>query len=380
VLYGISERLLPGLVSLSASVTGEGRLEQPLSYHNAMGLLAALGIVLVVRIAGDPTRAPWGRTVAAAATPVLALALFLTLSRAGLGVALAGLALLVLLVRTRPQLEAAALAVGAGLPLALSANWLDAVRTRASPLAEREHQGLEMLVILVVFAGLAAAIVALRATRAGPPPRRYGLPRGTAALVVVVLALAPATVVVATSAGSNRNTEAQPTSAATARRLASLDSTRYDVWRVALRGFGAHPVRGTGSSGFETLWREERPRSGPLLYFFFRDAHSLYLKTLAELGLVGFALLALWLSGVGAAALAAYRRDPGFAAGPIAAIAVWAIHAELDWDWEMPGVTLVALVLAGALIARVERAEPGRPATQAAPVEASEADAVPVRL
>jgi len=27
------------------------------------------------------------------------------------------------------------------------------------------------------------------------------------------------------------------------------------------------------------------------------------------------------------------------------------VHAGLDWDWEMPAVSLVALLLAGALIA-----------------------------
>jgi hypothetical protein len=66
---------------------------------------------------------------------------------------------------------------------------------------------------------------------------------------------------------------------------------------------------------------------------------------------VGLALLALVLGGVALAARAALRRDAVLAAGWCAATATWAIHAGLDWDWEMPAVTLVALVLAGALIA-----------------------------
>jgi hypothetical protein len=39
------------------------------------------------------------------------------------------------------------------------------------------------------------------------------------------------------------------------------------------------------------------------------------------------------------------------AAGPIAAFVVYVAHAPLDWDWEMPAVTLVAMILAGQLLA-----------------------------
>jgi hypothetical protein len=42
------------------------------------------------------------------------------------------------------------------------------------------------------------------------------------------------------------------------------------------------------------------------------------------------------------------------AAGACAALTAWALHAGLDWDWEMPGLTLVAIVLAGLLIAAAD--------------------------
>ncbi len=59
--YGISERLLPGLLHFQRSVSAQGRLEQPLTYWNAMGELAALGVVLCARLAGDATRPRWLR-------------------------------------------------------------------------------------------------------------------------------------------------------------------------------------------------------------------------------------------------------------------------------------------------------------------------------
>ena len=56
VAYGLSERLLPGVFELERSASAAGRLEQPLTYWNAMGLISALGFVLAARVAGDPDR------------------------------------------------------------------------------------------------------------------------------------------------------------------------------------------------------------------------------------------------------------------------------------------------------------------------------------
>jgi hypothetical protein len=52
------------------------------------------------------------------------------------------------------------------------------------------------------------------------------------------------------------------------------------------------------------------------------------------------------------------RLDPGLAAGPAAGLAVWLVHATLDWDWEMPALTLVAIALAGMLCAAADREKP----------------------
>ena len=46
------------------------------------------------------------------------------------------------------------------------------------------------------------------------------------------------------------------------------------------------------------------------------------------------------------------------AAGPIAGFVVYVAHAPLDWDWQMPAVTLVAIVLAGALLAGAAAQDP----------------------
>jgi O-antigen ligase len=156
------------------------------------------------------------------------------------------------------------------------------------------------------------------------------------------VALAALAFVVA-AAQEGRRTE--PVSSATPTRLASIQSNRYDYWRVAARTFVRHPLAGTGSGGFAVEWLRERPIRESA-----RNAHSLYLETAAELGLVGLAALALFAGGIASAARRALLRARPAAAGPLAGLSLLAFHAGIDWDWQIPAVTLVALTLAAALL------------------------------
>jgi hypothetical protein len=65
----------------------------------------------------------------------------------------------------------------------------------------------------------------------------------------------------------------------------------------------------------------------------------------------------------------ARRLHPELAPGACAGVAVWGLHATIDWDWQLPAVTLPAIVLAGALIALSEApgAEPAVAAASGAP-------------
>ena len=138
--------------------------------------------------------------------------------------------------------------------------------------------------------------------------------------------------------------------------------------------WAAHPLAGVGASGFRVEWRRERTVADPA-----RDAHSLPLETLAELGLVGFALLAAWAAGVAHVASAAWRAAPR-CAGPAAALVLWVVHACLDWDWEMPALTLVALALAAALLAQAEAlSAPAAPADSGARTRGRRARRAPDR-
>jgi O-Antigen ligase len=336
-LYGLSERLLPDLFELTRSRAALGRLDQPLTYWNAMGAWAAIGLVLCARLAGDLERRPAMRAVAAAAAAPLGVAIALSFSRGAIAAALVGLGFLVALDPRRPTVLAVAVAsVAAGLAGAAAAA-LPAVRTLEGA---RASEGLVLLAVLAALGAVAAVMASLsaRAGEAAPRGSRRGL---IAAAVVVSLGLAGA------AAALERGT---PEAGATATRLSSTASNRYSYWEVAASAFADAPLRGHGSGSFAADWLRERDVDEVV-----RDAHSLELETAAELGLVGLALLGLLAGGVVAAAVVALGRDRAVAAAPVAALAAWAAHSALDWDWEMPALTLVAVLLAGVLMGAADR-------------------------
>ena len=344
--YGLSGRLLPGLVDLDQSLTAAGRLEQPLTYWNAMGALAAIGLTLSVRIAGDAQRQVWLRSASAAASPLLGLGVYLSFSRGAIAALVAGLLVLAALVPERGQIRAVGVAAVATLLAALAANLLPGVESLSG--SSQERDGLIGLVVLVALA-TGCAVLQLRAARSPAREWQLRLPRRLAVAAIVIAAAAGVTLL---ALALDRGSGSGP-AAAGAGRLSETGSNRYDYWEVALRSFGDEPLRGTGSAGFRVEWLREREIDETV-----QDAHSLYLETAAELGLVGLGFLALLIGGVAAAARAVLRDDRELAVGWTAAVVVFVVHAGIDWQWEMPAVTLPELVLAGALLARAEVVRP----------------------
>lgn len=353
--YGLSERMLPGVLHFARSVSAEGRLEQPLTYWNAMGELAALGLVLCARIAGDAARPRWLRAAAAAASAPLGLGLYISFSRGAVFAFAAGLVTLVLVAPVREQLVAAGIALGATVLAAVAAAPSHGITGLAGSLATREREGAITLVVVVVIA-LVAAGAQVVCTRSGWGQGALSLPAGAP---WIATALICAGLAVAIVVGAKETSRASTPLAGGATRLVTLQSNRYDYWRVALRAFASAPLQGVGAGGWSVYWLRWRHVND-----FASDAHSLELQTLAELGVVGAGLLLALLVGVGLAARRALSSDPTrtAAAGAVAALVVYLAHSPLDWDWQMPAVTLVAVVLAGAVLAAADSVtEPSGP-------------------
>lgn len=340
-VYGLSERLLPGLIELDRSNQSAGRLEQPLTYWNAYAIMAAVGLVLAVRVAGDPARGRFTRSIMAGAAVPLGLGVYLSFARGALAAVALGLLVLVVLVPSiGPMLRSAVTVVVATAVASLVASRLPTVES----LAERNSgDGLVMLIVLAVLTIAAGALVAPRTSR-----RRLALPSVDVSRPVTLGAVLIAIVVggLVLVAFEGKPEGASPVAGADPGRLGSIDTNRYRYWEVAATSLTEHPLRGLGSGGFATAWLREPDRvdaSG--------DAHSLYLETAAELGVVGLAFLLLVVGGVGVCLVRLFRRDPAGATGLAAGLVAWSFHAGLDWDWEMPAVTLPALLLASAAVA-----------------------------
>jgi hypothetical protein len=122
---------------------------------------------------------------------------------------------------------------------------------------------------------------------------------------------------------------------------------RASLWRVAWHQFERHVAVGSGAGTFALAWVRSglvAARGGAL------DAHSLYLETLAELGLVGLTLLLVFLL----LPLAHLKLRTGAAPVAAGAYVVFLVHAGLDWDWEMPAVVLAGLCCGAAALASSE--------------------------
>jgi hypothetical protein len=229
-----------------------------------------------------------------------------------------------------------------------------------SPLTLASRDGHRLAVLLVLLAaGAALAVTVLAALTRGvsfsPAARRaYGVVLAT---VVVVGAFAvfahygsPATLA---RKGYDSFTSSSPAASTNLnQRLFTLASPRKAVWHTAWRDVKAHPLLGSGAGTFERFWLRHRTSGGKV-----RDAHSLYLETLAELGPVGLFLLLIVLAMPVVAAIRARRRR--FVPLAFGAYTAFLVHAGVDWDWEVPAVTIAGL-LCGASILLAARSSAAR--------------------
>src|SRR3954471_391772 len=93
-------RILPHVWHTSPGVANN-RLGFPLTYWNALGLLAAIGLILTLALTTSDRENRWARAIAAAAIPVLTTTMLFTFSRGAIGATLVGVVAYVLFARQR---------------------------------------------------------------------------------------------------------------------------------------------------------------------------------------------------------------------------------------------------------------------------------------
>ncbi len=354
---GLITRVLPEVWPIERNVSDE-RLSYPITYWNALGLVAALGIVLSAFITTDE-REPWPmRVLGAAALPVLGATLLLTFSRGAILATVIALVVFAVVGRPRgllPGIVAAVPATAIAVVLTYRADLLGTERY-SSAMGIAQGKDAALAIGLCVAGALLLRLLLLPADRAIAEfhlPTRVRRPvtagaAGAAVVGCVVLALAldaPSYV----QRQYDRFVEgATPNTGTSRERLNNpANNGRLSLWRVARAAWGRERLHGAGAGTYQTLWDRHRREAESAT-----DGHSLYLEVLAELGVVGLALLAVAMAMI-LARLAFLARGPDRAAyAAILAMALcWCLHAAVDWDWEMPAVTLPFFALGGLALA-----------------------------
>ena len=355
-LYALATRLFPGRVGGAYDPSSGYQLAEPLGYWNALGILAAIAILLAGGFAAHGGHVAI-RALAAASLVVLLATLYFTFSRGALVALALGTVVQVVVDPRRARLLGTGLVVGApALVGVLLASRYHALTSAGDSLTTAQREGRELAWFLAALA-IVAAVVSLCLHFAD---RRVRLPAAAGRVLVVGVALAAVVVAVGavlaaggpvTLATDTRDAfrgSPTPDEGDLNRRLLSVSGNgRSDYWRVARSMVRDEPLLGAGAGSFEAHWFRERS-----VAFHARDAHNLYLETLAELGPVGLGLLLATLA-LPLPALRATRRL-AYAPAAAAAYAAYLVHACVDWDWELPAVTVPAIFCAAVLLA-IER-------------------------
>ena len=359
-LCSLITRALPNLWPVAPNIANE-RLSYPVSYWNALGLLASLGILACLHLASDLRERLSGRVLATMAIPVLASTLFFTFSRGGILAGAIGLVAYLVLGRTR-GLPSALIASVPSTAIALKTDYDANLLATPDPtthaaVAQGHHVAL-VVAVCVVLAGILRLVclpldTAIRDWHL--PVNVRGRVLGTAGATGLVAALALIFALHVPHAVAHQydrfvhGTNLPNYSNDLRQRLTDPGNNgRILHWRVAWHGFQGSEFHGQGAGTYAVLWARKRPTQLKVL-----NAHSLYLEVLDELGVVGMVLLGVSLVVMLAGSLTRARGPQRGVYAAIFAIGVaWAVHAGVDWDWQMPVITLPVLALGAAALAR----------------------------
>jgi hypothetical protein len=349
--FSLTTRLFPGQIRVyDASLVY--RLAQPIGYWNALAIFTAMGTILALGFAARG-RLVAVRAIAAALLPVLFLTFYFTFGRAGWIALGAGLLVAVVIDPRRLQLLVTLLVVA---PAAVAAIWLAAdspgLTHAGSPAALAAHDGHRLagaLLLIALVVAVAVTLLAYLESRIAVP-----LLARRAFATAVVIAVTGGLVATFARYGSPYTLarkgysefKAPPTHVvALNRRLLNFSGNgRYELWRLAWQDARHHPWLGSGAGSYERYFLKHQPPDIGRV----RDAHGLYVETLAELGPLGLVLLMTSMVIPLGVALRS-RRQPLVPAAA-GAYAAFLVHAIADWDWEVPAVTLAAMMCGGAVL------------------------------
>lgn len=364
--YALGQKLLPGLhVAGLFDLNQTGplpRLQEPLGYWNALALFIALGVPTALGLAVDSSGSRRMRLGGVTATSLMMVAIAFTYSRGGL-IALAvaaGVAIALSGARLR-SLMWLAVACLAAIPSLVFGLSVHALTTANVSLGSRERAGVVLLAVLLI--SLIGLILGTRklcrleaSSQVGPELARriarllVGLFGAASIALLLAITLSSRGLTGTISHAWSSFTTTRATSNYDPARLLSADSeNRWVWWNEAAGAFTDRPLGGWGAGSFGVVHLLYRRNTLSV-----SQPHSVPLQFLAETGIVGTLLalggLALLLvAGVNATRRRARGPDRVMLAALLGGAAAYAVHALYDWDWNIPAVSMSALVFLGVL-------------------------------
>jgi tetratricopeptide (TPR) repeat protein len=333
-LVALVSRLFPGSFSSRGLPTflpnTAARLSFPLDYWNGLGIFVGIAFPLLLGsvLAADRLR----RALALGVLPALGAVVYLTSSRGAVAALAGGVVVFVL---AQPRRWAA-----------LGATLAGTVGTAASigVLLGTERWPAAVFIALICV----ATVVVFEIASTFVPKPEVSRRLGAAAVIAIAGAVGAAGFATHPFREFTRLPPAQG-DAVGAHLLSGSGSGRWQFWQAALDEFRSAPLHGGGAGSYEAWWDQ----NGSFSYAV-RDAHSLYLETLGELGIVGFLLLIGSFAAaiaVGAQRLLRARgTDRTLIAALLGAATVYLIGAGIDWMWELTAVSLVGITTLGLIV------------------------------
>lgn len=366
-LYALGGKVIPGVHFLGIDFNHTAvvsRLRAPLQYWNALGLVCVLAIPIALRLSADGTRRVATRLAGLSALFILLLCLAMTYSRGGIIAVLVAVAVMTALgglrLRVLAVLTVTLLFTIPVIGLAFNRPALKGVRV---PLDERISDGAVLgLVIAGCLLGLLIAAWGLlrleeRTIWTERRTRNVWRVLAVSAAVLACIYIGAAVTAdggprgVADRAWNSFTTTTKDDVSDPARISTANSGNRWVWWKEAAGAWSEKPLQGWGAGSFAVTHKLFRQDELGVV-----QPHNMPLQFLAETGLIG-ALLAL--GGLGVLLFTALERVRAMAAGRQRDIAValfagavaWLVHGFVDWDWDIPGVTVPALMFIGVLVA-----------------------------
>ncbi len=335
-----------------------GRLNEPVGYRNGTAALFAFAVWPLIGVAARRGVQSGLRASALAATVLMLGLAFLTQSRGVLLGLVAGgcVSLLIGSDRVRRAWLCAGALAGVALASGALLGPFHAFDGGLGSATEADIHGAAVALLVLsgctFLAGLLFSVLdnGLRADVSARIRVRQLAIVGLLALALAGGAVAIAKVGNPVSYASDKvdeftDLEAETTSA-NGLRLGTVGGQRYDLYSIAWEQFLEHPLAGAGEGSYRFAYYRDRHTDRNL-----SDPHSAPLLLLADTGLIGFALFAIWLICAGVAIARQARigtvSERVWIAGLAAAAATVIVQSFVDWLWLLPGLFGLAVLALG---------------------------------